>query len=196
MGAPTDLNAAREATLNALTARLRSYDADGALAPACATISRLIDGHCQAIADAFLERFLADPEVRASSGTMTDEARARQRRESAEYVRYKYAAPLSREWLSMALRNAARCHKAGVPIHAYLSGLSVGHSKVVEVIEAALGDDVATACQLADVIQRLAMVEAAVMAEHYAQRDEAKLRRERHAQASAFRESIGVTLDA
>jgi methyl-accepting chemotaxis protein len=96
----------------------------------------------------------------------------------------------------MALRNAARCHKAGVPIHAYLSALSVGHTKVVEVIEAALGDDVATACRLADIIQRLAMVEAAVMAEHYAHRDEAKLRRERRAQAEAFRESIGSTLDA
>jgi methyl-accepting chemotaxis protein len=196
MGEPTDLNRAREAQLDALAARMRAYDADGVLASACATISRLIDGHCQAIADAFLDRFLDDPDVRSTSNAMVGEARERQRRDSAEYVRQKYAAPLSRGWLSMALRNAARCHKMGVPVHAYLSGLSAGHTQVIEVIEAALGDDVDTACRLADAIQRLAMVEAAVMAEHYAQRDEARLRRERRTHAQVFRESIGTTLDA
>ena len=188
--------AAREAQLGAMLARLRAYDTDGAIAPACVEITALIRDHYQEIADAFLDRFLADPEVRAASGEMPADAQARQRRDSADYVRQKYSMPLSREWLGMALRNAARCHKAGVPIHAYLSALSVGHSKVIAVIEAALGDDVAKACRLADMIQRLAMVEAAVMAEHYSQREEAKMRRDRRAQAEAFRESIGVTLAA
>ncbi|MGN6279281.1 MAG: methyl-accepting chemotaxis protein, partial [Sphingomonas sp.] len=40
------------------------------------------------------------------------------------------------------------------------------------------------------------MVEAAVMAEHYTQRDEIKLRRDRRSRAQTFRESIGVTLEA
>ena len=188
--------AAREAALQAMLTRLAAYDADGKIAPACAEISRLIDGRCQAIADVFLDRFLAEPEVRGTGVAMPDQAYQRQRRDSADYVREKYASPLGREWLNMALRNAARCHKSGVPMHAYLSATSAAHSAVVAAIEAGAGGDVAKVCRLTDIVQRLAMVEAAVMAEHYSHRDDVGRRRERQAQAESFRESIGVTLDA
>lgn len=188
--------AAREEALQAMLARLAAYDSDGKVAPACAEISRLLEGECQAVADVFLDRFLGDPEVRRAGVAMAEDARQRQRRDSALYVRQKYAHPLGLEWLDMALRNAARCHKSGVPMHAYLSATSAAHSAVVAAIEAAAGDDVARVCRLTDIVQRLAMVEAAVMAEHYSQRDDAKRRHERQAQAEAFRDSIGVTLDA
>src|SRR3546814_19963282 len=64
------------------------------------------------------------------------EAHARQRRDSADYVRQKYSRPLSTEWIDTALRNASRRHKAGVPMHAYLSALSAAHTRLIEVIRA------------------------------------------------------------
>src|SRR3546814_10477098 len=86
-------------------------------------------------------------------------------------------------------------HRAGVPIHAYLSARSAAHTRLIEVIRAS-NPSVADACRLGDVIQRLAMVEAAVMAEHYGLREEERARKARHAQSAEFRETIGVTLEA
>src|SRR3546814_14422234 len=94
------------------------------------------------------------------------EAHARQRRDSADYVRQKYSRPLSTEWIDTALRNASRRHKAGVPMHAYLSALSAAHTRLIEVIRAS-NPSVADACRLGDVIQRLGMVADAVMAGPY-----------------------------
>ncbi|TPG12519.1 chemotaxis protein, partial [Sphingomonas koreensis] len=195
MATNDEVTASREAAVQLMLERLHAYDGDGAVAPACAEISVLIADHCQEIADAFLDRFANDPAVRAS-GPMSPEAFDRQRAESADYVRQKYAIPLTREWLTMALRNAARCHKAGVPIHAYIAATTVGHSRVIEVIQQALADDGAKACRLTDVIQRLAMVEAAVMAEHYAQRDQERARKQRNSHSEQFQQSIGTTLQA
>src|SRR3546814_8077700 len=115
--------------------------------------------------------------------------------DSADYVRQKYSRPLSTEWIDTALRNASRRHKAGVPMHAYLSALSAAHTRLIEVIRAS-NPSVADACRLGDVIQRLAMVEAAVMAEHYGLREEERARKARHAQSAEYRETLGGTLEA
>ena len=190
-----DVKARRAGLIESIRQRLHSYDRDGAIAAASGEISALIADHCQEIADAFLQPFFDNPDMRAQSGEMSPDARMRQRRESADYVRQKYARPLSAEWVEMALRNAGRCHKAGVPMHAYLSALSCGHTRVIEIIRAS-NPGVADACRLSDVIQRLAMVEAAVMAEHYGHREDERARRERHAQSAEFRDTIGLTLEA
>src|SRR3546814_10660639 len=107
----------------------------------------------------------------------------------------KYSRPLSTEWIDTALRNASRRHKAGVPMHAYLSALSAAHTRLIEVIRAS-NPSVADACRLGDFIHRLAMVEAAVMAEHYGLREEERARKARHAQSAEFRETNGLTLEA
>ncbi|HVI97636.1 MAG TPA: methyl-accepting chemotaxis protein [Sphingomonas sp.] len=195
MGDPNQIRAQRAAAIETIRKRLQAYDRDGAIAAASDEISALIADHCQEIADAFLGPFLADPDLRAQAGEMSPDAYDRQRADSAAYVRQKYARPLSAEWIEMALRNAARCHKAAVPMHAYLSALSAGHTRVIEVIRES-SPSVAVACRLGDVIQRLAMVEAAVMAEHYGLREEERARRQRLAQSAEFRDTIGITLEA
>ncbi|MCM8730877.1 methyl-accepting chemotaxis protein [Hephaestia sp. GCM10023244] len=185
----------RAAAVEAIRKRLHAYDRDGAIAAASGEISALIADHCEDIADIFLSLFLSDPDLTQRASTMSADAYDRQRADSTAYVRQKYAQPLSTEWVGMALRNAARCHKAGVPMHAYLSALSAGHTRVIELIRAS-SPSVADACRLTDVIQRLAMVEAAVMAEHYGRREQERARRERAAQSAEFRDTIGVTLMA
>jgi methyl-accepting chemotaxis protein len=185
----------RAAEIEAMRPRIAAYDRDGAIAAAAPELSRLIGDRHQEIADTFLAPFLNDSDVIAAAGTMSDEARARQRRDSADYVRHKYSDPLGDAWIAAALRNAARCHKAGIPLHSYLSALTAGHSKVIEIITPQI-DSVAKACRLTDVIQRLAVVEVAIMAEHYGLREQEEARRARRAHSAEFRDSIGVTLDA
>src|SRR3546814_16229974 len=84
--------------------------------------------------DLFLDPFLADPDVHARNIAKSPEAHARQRRDSADYVRQKYSRPLSTEWIDTALRNASRRHKAGVPMHAYLSALSAAPNRLIQEI--------------------------------------------------------------
>src|SRR3546814_19841971 len=84
--------------------------------------------HCQDIADAFLDPFLADPDVHVRNIAKSPEAHARQRRDSADYVRQKYSRPLSTEWIDTALRNARRRPNAGVPQPAYLPAQPAAHT--------------------------------------------------------------------
>ncbi|MBR0552660.1 methyl-accepting chemotaxis protein [Stakelama marina] len=183
------------AMMNAMTERFGDFDRDGLIGSACEEISAIIDGRCDEIAEAFLDSLLDAPAVVAATGRLSDADRERQLRESTAYVRAKYREPLSRDWLSMALRNAARCHKAGLPLHAFLSALSVGHTKLMEFIREAVVGDAGKACTLCDAIQRLAMVEAAVMAEHIAYRDDMQARKVRNEQSDDFRHNIGSTLE-
>src|SRR3546814_1438514 len=147
MDDPKQKQTQRAAAVEAIRKRLQAYDRDGAIAAASGEISALIADHCQDIADAFLDPFLADPDVHARNIAKSPEAHARQRRDSADYVRQKYSRPLSTEWIDTALRNASRRHKAGVTMHAYLSALSAAHPRLSKVIRAP-NPSVADACRL------------------------------------------------
>src|SRR3546814_20445442 len=78
--------------------------------------------HCQDIADAFLDPFLADPDVHARNIAKSPEAHARQRRDSADYVRQKYSRPLSTEWIRSEERRVGKkcvrtCRSRWSPYH-------------------------------------------------------------------------------
>src|SRR3546814_17178159 len=92
----------RAVAVGAILKRLQADDRDGATAAVSGWISALIADHCQDIADAFLDPFRADPDVHARNIAKSPEAHARQRRDSADYVRQKYSRPLSTEWIDTA----------------------------------------------------------------------------------------------
>ena len=172
-----------------------SYDHDGAIGPACAEIALVLDSYGSDIVDAFLNTFLADRTVREAIGK-SDDLVAEFRTQAKAYVHLKFAAPLSPEWINAARYLAARCHKSGIPLHVYLSAMSIGHSRLIMRIAADVGGDAVRACRIGDVIQRLAIFEAAVMGEQIAAREKEQARHARGKHAELFEDEIGAMLHA
>src|SRR3546814_17973608 len=87
MDDPKQKQTQRAAAVEAIRKRLQAYDRDGAIAAASGEISALIADQSQDIDDAFLDPFLADPEVHARNIAKNTNAHARQRGDSADEVR-------------------------------------------------------------------------------------------------------------
>jgi methyl-accepting chemotaxis protein len=172
-----------------------NYDWDGAIAPASAEIARLIEGSEQAIAAAFWEHYLSLPMVAHLRQIITPEQLAKRVDRSAEYTRAKYRRPFDDAWMLMAFKHAAGSHKLNIPLQALLSSLSFAHSRTLEVIEKKLGNDIARFREISDVIQRLGLVEADVMASHLGMRDLERAREERRTRSAQFSESIAQSIE-
>ncbi|MES1973158.1 MAG: methyl-accepting chemotaxis protein [Pseudomonadota bacterium] len=175
--------------------RVADYDWDGAIGPATIEIARLIEGREQAIASAFWEHYLSLSAAAHLRPFYDADRLAGQIAKSAHYTHIKYAHPLDDTWMAMASRHAAGSHKANVPLPALLASLSFAHSRTLAVIEERLGDDHGRLCLLADVIQRLGLVEADIMASHLGARDVERAREERRNRSAQFSESIARSIE-
>ena len=171
------------------------YDWDGAIGPVAAEIARLIEGSEEAIAASFWEHYLSLPVVSHLRPLLGTEQLARRVARSAEYTRAKYHRPFDDAWMLMAFKHAAGSHKLNIPLQALLSSLSFAHSRSLEVIEQKMGSDTSGFREISDVIQRLGLVEADVMASHLGARDVDRTREERRARSAHFSESIAQSIE-
>ncbi|MEG3148289.1 methyl-accepting chemotaxis protein [Sphingomonas sp. ZT3P38] len=174
---------------------IAEYDWDRTIAPGAAEIARLIKGSEESIATEFWEHYLSLPAT-AHIRQHFDAERIRKRvAKSAAYTQAKYKGVLDDAWMMMAFRHAADSHKHNIPLPAMLSAMGRAHSRTLAVIAEKVGEDEAKFRRLADVIQRLGLVEANVMALHLAARDVERARDERRTRSAQFSESIAHSIE-
>ena len=177
--------------------RVKDYDWDGAIGPACAQIDMLVGDDFHLIARGFWQHYLSLPSTAAIHAHYTPEVLEEQIRESAHYTRCKYRRPFDEEWKTLADGHAAQSHRAGVPLPALLAALSFAHAETIRVLKMRVGGDVIRLAELVDVVQRLALIEADLLATHLGERDARNAHRERMERSREFEatiaESIGGT---
>ncbi len=179
-----------------IAAHVQEYDWDGAIRTGAAEINALLtDGDCLAIAEAFWSHYLSLQATRRVATAIEPARRERQVARSSRYMRMKYEAPFDEAWKSSAVRHAEVSREAGVPIAALTAALAFAHARTLSVIEARVSGDVARMRRLADVVQRLALIEADVMVAHLARTDRQRVTEQRAAHAEAFREHIADAID-
>ena len=114
---------------------------------------------------------------------------------SERYCRAKYLDPFGSEWEASAYRHAADSLRAGIPLPALLSALAFSHSETLKHLQSAIGDDPDRLRQMTDVILRLALVEADLMASYLGEHDASVVRAERSNRADDFRATIAQSID-
>ena len=178
-----------------LVERLRDYDWDGAIGPTCAEIAALLtaDDH-RAIAETFWRHYLSLDATHHLTTRLSPARRAEMVAESADYVRTRYGAPFDERWRSIAHRHAETCEASGVPLPALLASLATAHSYTLVCINGRVSDREARN-RMGDIVMRLSLVEADMMAGHLGALDAARAQAERQAQSAAFRTSIKHALE-
>ncbi|RDE06856.1 methyl-accepting chemotaxis protein [Sphingomonas aracearum] len=176
--------------------RLRAYDWDGTLAASLAELPPLLEGRHEEIAEAFWDAYLDLPDTAHLRRLLADPARrAAQMTRSAEYSRQKYTRPFDDAWIGGAFDNARQSYVARVPLPLLTAALSRAHGKALEVLAERLAGDLPRFRRLADVVQRLAMLEAAVMSEFLAAQAEGQAARERRTRGEAFTGTIAGAIE-
>ncbi|KQN32216.1 chemotaxis protein [Sphingomonas sp. Leaf34] len=179
-----------------LRERVHDYDWDGLIEPACATLSALLEPEDRRqIAETFWRHYLsldsAQHLLRHFTPALLDQRIAA----STEYVRLKYVAPNDDAWKAMAIDHAQDSHRAGVPLPALLSSLAFAHSVTLNLLADRLTGDLSGMRTLSDVVQRLALIEADIMASHLGASDAEAARIERQTRATEFRSSIAASIE-
>ncbi|WP_375270967.1 methyl-accepting chemotaxis protein [Sphingomonas sp.] len=170
--------------------QVRDYDWDGAIAPVCAEITRVLeqgDGWHQ-VSVAFWEHYLALPVATSFRSTLGDAGLEKQLARSAQYTRMRYAQPFDDAWRRMAQAHVELARVTGVPLPSLLAALSFAHARALQLVRAAV--DHAAFARVADVMQRLALAEANVMATHLGQGEAERTNAQRSAAGALFREQI------
>jgi methyl-accepting chemotaxis protein len=175
--------------------RIRDYDWDGAISAGAERIGALIAEDCETIARAFWTHYLALPATAHVRAFFVGERLEQRIAESARYTRAKYARTFDTDWVEMAIQHADDTHRARIALPALLSALACAHSCTYALLAERLGDDIASLHQLADVMTRLAMLEADLMASQLGARDAQLAKRERVAQSDRFRADIAGTIE-
>ena len=190
------LPAAWDSDSRSLRDRVRDYDWDGLIAPTCATLTALLDdADHRRIAETFWQRYLSLDAVSHVVAYFTPERLARRITASAEYARLKYQSPYDEAWKAIAIGHADDSRKSGIPLPALLSSLAFAHSVTLSLVADRIGTDTAQMQRLGDIVQRLALIEADLMASHLGATDAAQARGERGARAADFRESIAASIE-
>ncbi|MGH6617019.1 methyl-accepting chemotaxis protein [Sphingomonas sp.] len=174
--------------------RVGDYDWDKAIAAASTEIATLIEGSEEMIARAFWSHYMSLPSTAHIRPYLTGDLLAKRIARSARYTKIKYADPFGEQWMTLAFGHASESYESNVPLPALLSSLSFAHSQTLSIIAERLNGDTARAQHLADIIQRLALVEADVMTTHLGSRDAERARDERRERSAQFSESIGQSI--
>ncbi len=176
--------------------RVRDYDWDGAIGPSCATLTAMLDAaDHRLIAETFWRHYLSLESALHVRPAFTPERLERSIVASAHYVRLKYLSPYDLAWRDIAIDHAVQSRKANIPLPALLAALAFAHSVTLGLIAERVGTDTASMRMLGDVIQRLALIEADIMASHLSASDAEAARIARSARAAAFRESIASSIE-
>ncbi|MFZ5748994.1 MAG: methyl-accepting chemotaxis protein [Pseudomonadota bacterium] len=176
--------------------RRRDYDWDGTVDAACRDIATLIGDRQRDIAEIFWIHLHALP---AGEPLRQLFARADQREEQidvgARYGRTKFEKPLSEEWAAMVRAYAERSYRFGVPLPMVLASFSVAHSATMRVLREALPHDGERLGRLCDVVQRLAMAEADLMAAHLGASDATMADQAQRERSVRFRDEIATSIE-
>ncbi|MBD8737677.1 chemotaxis protein [Sphingomonas sp. CFBP 13706] len=176
--------------------RVRDYDWDGAIGPSCATLTAMLDAaDHRLIAETFWRHYLSLESALHVRPAFTPERLERSIVASAHYVRLKYLSPYDLAWRDIAIDHAVQSRKANIPLPALLAALAFAHSVTLGLIAERVGTDTASMRMLGDVIQRLALIEADIMASHLSASDAEAARIARSARAAAFRDSIASSIE-
>ena len=179
-----------------LRERVRDYDWDGMVEPGCAVLTALLDADDRRrIAETFWRHYLSLDAARHVVARFTPARLERSIVSSAEYVRLKYLSPYDEAWKTMAIDHAVGSRKSGIPLPALLSSLAFAHSVTLGLIAERVDGDLASMRSLGDVVQRLALIEADIMASYLGTSDAAAARAERRLHAAAFRERIAASIE-
>ena len=188
--------AGRHHANRSIAAQVRDYDWDGDMAPAALEIAALLTPDaCDQIAREFWSHYLNGPAARHMGMADDREWLERQHARSARYIRMKYAAPFDEAWRVAATKHADVSCDSGVPLAALLASLAFAHARTLAVIETRVEGDTARMRRFADIVQRLALIEADVMASHLAQTDQRRIAEERGAHAQSFHQHIAGAID-
>jgi len=176
--------------------RVRDYDWDGLIEPACATLSALLDeDDHRRIGEMFWRHYLSLDAVRHIASQITPERLERRIAQSATYARMRYLSPYDQTWEAMAIAYADESRRSGIPLPALLSAAAFAHSATLHLIVDRAGTDAATMRIVADVVQRIALIEADIMVSHLSATDAAAAQAERRTRASDFRGSIAESIE-
>jgi methyl-accepting chemotaxis protein len=175
--------------------RIGDYDWDHQMALGCAEIAALIAGRAHDIAGAFWQHYLRLPTADHLRGHFDNARLNREIAKGARYTLAKFGNPFSEQWVEMAHRHAVRSHQSNVPLDSLLSALACAQARTLALIEPQLDGDCARMRRLSDIIQRLALIEADVMASHLGATDAKTARLERQTRSEQFRESIAASIE-
>ncbi len=173
---------------------LRDYDWDGQIGPACVEIDALLHDHYGEIAEAFWRHYLALPAADRLRAVLDEAGLAEQIEKSAQYTRSKYSRPFDDGWMETSFRQAEGSYRAHIPVPEMLTAFSYAHSVEIALLAGKLAGDTAKFARLCDVIQRLALLEADMMAWHVAPESREE-RAERSAQSERFRDTIHESIE-
>jgi methyl-accepting chemotaxis protein len=177
-----------------LAERVTEYDWDGAIRTVGAEIDGMLtDADYLHISTAFWQHYLSLAATRHIGSSYTDDALQAAIRDSAHYAKLRYVAPYGESWKNMAITHAARSRNVGVPLQSLLSALAYAHSLTLAKLAERMTDGTRMPV-VADVVQRLALIEADLMASHLGRSDLEETRNERVERAGAFRDSIAQAI--
>ncbi|TKD51781.1 methyl-accepting chemotaxis protein [Sphingomonas baiyangensis] len=175
--------------------RLADYDWDSTLVAGAHEVAALLADEFDGISEAFWRHYLDLPAAAHLKPGINPQVMARERARSAHYARVKYERPDDPEWARLAENHAEKSSRSLVPLPALLSALAFAHSHTMALLEAKCAGDVPRMRRLADVVQRLALIEAGVMASYLGNRDAASEREQRQSRADRFRADIAASID-
>jgi methyl-accepting chemotaxis protein len=175
--------------------RVADYDWDGSLVAASAEIADILAGHELAVSRTFWNHYLALPASAHVRDRFDESYFAERVADSAHYTAIKYSAPDGEAWADMARRHVAESQNAGIPLRALLSALGFAHSCTLALIEEKLGAGSPRFRALADAVQRLALLEADVMASYLGTHDAERTLDERRGRSSYFSATIASSIE-
>ena len=175
--------------------RVRDYDWDGQIAPGAAEIVGLIEGHYEEIGRAFWRHYLSLDSTKHIRNFYDDQRAVEGELARAMlYTRAKYGAPFDQQWMDLAFDIAVRSVAVHIPLPTLLASLAYAHSETMRIIEGKIGNDATRLRRLGDIVQRLALVEADLLAGHLGARDAAQARADRQARSAEFTDKIGEAI--
>ncbi len=185
---PDDLRAA-------LKRDLPPFDWDGQIAPVSAELLPLVEPHYEAICRLFWDRYLDHPATAHVRSYYTPKQLETQVAASVAYMRAKFEDPLGRDWKVMACAHARDSDQAGIPLAPLLSSLSAAHQATLAVVGEACADDGVRLARYADVMQRVALVEAHLLTSYVSHLVGTRAQKARQESSDKFRESIAASIE-
>jgi len=178
-----------------LAERLADFDRDGTLAQDGKALWATLDGHEEAISEAFLDHYLASPTL-AAVPPMPAAMRTDALAIGADYIREKYRAPTRQTWVDLGRSLVLAAHEQRVPLATVLAALAAAHRRTLAILADATDGDAARMAQLADVVVRISILEAEVFTSLFGALALRESTHERARQAALFRERIGSEVEA
>ena len=177
--------------------RLRDYDWDGSLLPACLAVADALVDQSAEISLAFWTHYLSLDATRSVRHYYDDpEQREEALAHTARYFLTKYRHPADDEWVGIARGYVESAYRAAIAPRSLLAGLSYAHCHTMQLLMAKFPPDHEQLPAMRGAVMRLAVVEADVMMSHLATLDGDWAREARQYQVERFRHDIATVISA